>query len=400
MDFEIPKIDNNTINKNINSKEPTLAFITMCKNEAHCIRETLESVYKHIDYWIVCDTGSTDNTCEVVTEFFREKNIPGELFHDEWKDFGHNKTLMFQRVYNKTDYLLHLDADDQLKGDFNKNMLIGNHYDKYNFKYVRSSNEFLTSSLYNNRIRWKYAGVCHNIIICLDKKNITTSNLFVSGNIYVDNELRGARQNDPEKYIKEAVKLQKQFFDTLYIDEDGLNSRSAFYAAQSYKDSGHYQHAINWYSLYTKLKNTWIEEVYIAYVSIAQCLINLKKSHDEVENIIKKATETISDRAEAYYIMGKYLNDNGNTELGYKYLKQAESCNYQEVCKKYILFINKYNYGKYIKDELSVSCYWTDRGDEGYRMLLDIIDDVDFKHHRERLMQNKKHFENKYKFIE
>lgn len=395
MDFIVP---NSIIKKD--DKSPTLAFITMCKNEAHCIRETLESVYKHIDYWIVCDTGSTDNTCEVVTEFFREKNIPGELFHDEWKDFGHNKTLMFQRVYNKTDYLLHLDADDQLKGDFNKNMLIGNHYDKYNFKYIRSSNEFLTSSLYNNRLRWKYAGVCHNIIICLDKKNITTSDLFVSGNIYVDNELRGARQNDPEKYIKEAVKLQKQFFDTLYIDEDGLNSRSAFYAAQSYKDSGHYQDAINWYSLYTKLKNTWIEEVYIAYVSIAHCLINLKKPLEEIENIIKKASETISDRAEAYYIMGKYLNNNGNTELGYKYLKKAESCNYKEVCKKYILFINKYNYGKYIKDELSVSCYWTDRGEEGYRMLLDIIHDVDFKHHRERLMQNKKHFENKYKFIE
>ena len=113
MDFIVP---NSIIKKDDIS--PTLAFITMCKNEAHCIRETLESVYKHIDYWIVCDTGSTDNTCEVVTEFFREKNIPGELFHDEWKDFGHNKTLMFQRVYNKTDYLLHLDADDQLKGDF------------------------------------------------------------------------------------------------------------------------------------------------------------------------------------------------------------------------------------------------------------------------------------------
>ena len=40
---------------------PTLCFITMCKNEEHCIQQTLESVYKHIDYWVVCDTGSTDN---------------------------------------------------------------------------------------------------------------------------------------------------------------------------------------------------------------------------------------------------------------------------------------------------------------------------------------------------
>ena len=74
MDFVIHK-----------EKKPTLSFITMCKNEEHIIEKTLESVYKYIDYWIVCDTGSTDNTCEIVKNFFNKKNIPGELFIDEWK---------------------------------------------------------------------------------------------------------------------------------------------------------------------------------------------------------------------------------------------------------------------------------------------------------------------------
>ena len=65
--------------------------------------------------------------------------------------------------------------------------------------------------LYNNHIKWKYAGVCHNIIICLSKKHHTTSDLFVTGNIYIDNELRGSRQNDPEKYndILKKLKLRK-----------------------------------------------------------------------------------------------------------------------------------------------------------------------------------------------
>ena len=60
----------------------TLCFATMCKNEEHVIKNTLESVYKYIDYWIVCDTGSTDKTCQIVTDFFKEKNIPGELHID------------------------------------------------------------------------------------------------------------------------------------------------------------------------------------------------------------------------------------------------------------------------------------------------------------------------------
>ena len=40
---------------------PTICFATMCKNEEHCIRETLESVYKYIDTWVVHDTLSLIN---------------------------------------------------------------------------------------------------------------------------------------------------------------------------------------------------------------------------------------------------------------------------------------------------------------------------------------------------
>ena len=66
MNFDIPKISVNNLNPNTNNI-PSLCFITMCKNEEHCIKNTLESVYKYIDYWIVCDTESTDNTCDIVT---------------------------------------------------------------------------------------------------------------------------------------------------------------------------------------------------------------------------------------------------------------------------------------------------------------------------------------------
>ena len=72
------------------------------------------------------------------------------------------------------------------------------------------------------------------------------------------------------------------------------------------------------------------------------------------------------------------------------------SCDYNLVCKKYILFINKLTYGKYINDELSVSCYWTNRCDEGYELLNNIIDDPDFITHKERLITNKKFFQSKY----
>ena len=389
------KLYNYIMNNNNLENIPTICFVTMCKNEEHCIKTTLESVYKYIDYWIVCDTGSTDNTCDIVKNFFIEKNIPGELFIDEWKGFAINKSLMFERAYKKTDFVLHLDADDFLVGNLNKKLLIQSKDDIYDFNYIRGTIKFKTSSLYNNQIKWKYVGVAHNLIKCIDKNNLSISSLFVTDDLWVDNNERGSRKFDPNKYINDALKLKEQFFETLFEDPDDLMYRSVFYTAQSYMDSKHCKEAIQWYTLFTKLKNTWTEEFFESNLRIALCMIHLGFNEEKIKTQIHKTIDIFPDRAEPYYVIGKYYNDKSNCEMGYYYLKQASNKNLSEISKKYILFVNKFNYGKYVNDELSVACYWTNRLEEGYLLLNEIIDDDDFKENKERLLKNKFHFINK-----
>lgn len=393
---EKKKEEANAITKETNFNLPTICFITMCKNEEHCIKTTLESVYKYIDYWIVCDTGSQDNTCNIVKNFFKEKNIPGELFVDEWKGFDKNKTLMFERAYKKTDFVLHLDADDFFVGYLNKNLLINEKKDIYNFNYRRGSANFKTSSLYNNHHKWIYVGVAHNYIKCIDKDpNLTRSDIFVNDDLYVDNNERGARKFDPNKYINDALKLKEQFFEVLYDDPHDLLRRSVFYTGQSYMDAGFYKEAIQWYTLFCELKNTWIEEYFESVVRIGKCMIKLNIDENRIKSQLEKAIDILPDRAEPYFILGKYFNDKSNTNLGYYYLNSAKNKNLLEVSKKYTLFINIFNYGKYVNDELSVACFWTDRLTEGYELLNEIIDDEDFKEHKVRLLKNKTHFMNK-----
>ena len=57
--------------------------------------------------------------------------------------------------------------------------------------------------------------------------------------------------------------------------------------------------------------------------------------------------------------------------------------------EKYALFVNPSAYGKYLNDELSVSCYWTKRYDEGLSLINEIIDDEDFKSNKQRIEKNK-----------
>ncbi len=50
------------------------------KNESAIIRRLFDSVLPIIDTYCICDTGSTDNTKEVIREYFSTKDISGEIF--------------------------------------------------------------------------------------------------------------------------------------------------------------------------------------------------------------------------------------------------------------------------------------------------------------------------------
>ena len=48
------------------------------------IESTLENLcfYIPFDYWVICDTGSSDNTQFIIRDFFQNKGISGELIEN------------------------------------------------------------------------------------------------------------------------------------------------------------------------------------------------------------------------------------------------------------------------------------------------------------------------------
>lgn len=58
----------------------TICLNMIVKNESHLIEETLENLCQHINfsYWVISDTGSTDNTVELIENFFAKKVSQGK----------------------------------------------------------------------------------------------------------------------------------------------------------------------------------------------------------------------------------------------------------------------------------------------------------------------------------
>ena len=98
----------------------TICLAMIVKDESHVILDTLKNIMDHIpiDYWVISDTGSSDNTMDIIQTFFRERRIQGELIQRPWVDFSHNRNEVLQHAFQKTDYLLMFDADDSFVGEF------------------------------------------------------------------------------------------------------------------------------------------------------------------------------------------------------------------------------------------------------------------------------------------
>lgn len=321
------------------------------KNESHIIESTLEMLSKYIDYWVICDTGSTDNTIQIIKDFFKKKNIDGELYEDKWEDFGTNRTKALVRAYNKCDYIWVFDADDLIVGDiiFPETTDVDQYYIKFGkeFTYVRGQ-------VFKSSLKWVYRGVLHEYPECQNKKNLITRSL--EGNYYVESRRLGDRnKNNPDKYLKDAETLIRG------LDKDiDLRSRYYFYIGRSFFDYNDYEKAIYWYKKRVE-EGGWIEEVFYSNLQIGLCMERLGYDDDMVTKQYLLAHYNIQDRIEPLFSLGvyfatKYRNfkkvleeDNNNDEYDIKsktlnsYLERSkkyfEMGQYMKVNNKYGLFV-------------------------------------------------------------
>lgn len=306
------------------------------KNESLVIERCLSSIKDYIDCWAICDTGSTDETQEIIKNYL--KDIPGELIQDEWVDFSTNRNRALDIARKKADYILFIDADDIF---IIKNKFVFNNLTAKNYSILINHAELKHQriQLISKDSDAHYEGVLHEAIW-------TTMPIeFLSG-IEIKILGGGNRQQNPNKSYNDALVLQKE------IDKDPTNTRYMFYLAQTYSDAGEYQKAIYYYKQRV-LMGGWIEEIYCSQYRIGLCAERLQQYDEAILNYLK-AYNLRPTRNEALYRLAVLYRQFKKYHLSYLFAKKG----LELPLTTDILFVEQNIYDYLLLFELSISQYW------------------------------------------
>lgn len=364
-----------------------MKIIGLCmivKNEQHVILRCLESVRNFIDFVLVQDTGSSDQTVEIIETWLRDNNIPGEVYHENWRDFAFNrsKALAKLREFEQIDYAFIMDADDVLltddnfhANDFKSNAIA----DIYSFHLISHDLNYRRDLLCNNRKNFYFKGVLHEFLVSppdSSRENIQGVSV-ISGR-------EGSRSKDPNKYLNDANILKAE----LEIEDDPyLRSRYLFYVAQSLRDFGLHDEAITYYRQRADV-GFWTDERFISLLEIARILIRRDAATDEILDVLDEAIGVAPHRAEAHYEASRLCRLRNEFSRGAEYAERGLSISIPSDG----LFINDFTYKYGLLDELAVNSYWCREYTKCLESCLKLLSNPELpENQKPRILDNMRH---------
>ena len=343
------------------------------KNEAPVIRRCLASVKPFIDAWVIVDTGSTDDTRELVREAMA--GIPGELHERPWKNFGHNRNEALKLAAPRGDYLFFIDADERLElpPGYERPELGADGY-HLNVRYAGIS--YARCALVASRLPWRWEGVVHEYLECgapFKLGKLSGPTVIVSHD--------GARSRDPDTYRKDAALLEEA------LRQNPESTRDTFYLAQSYRDAGMLRESRDMYRRRATMKG-WEEEGWFAQYQAAVMEERLGSPPEVVSFSYLSAYQRRPTRAEPLVRLARYHRLRKEFHLALLYARRAASLSKPPD----LLFLDEAAYSWSALDELAVAAYYVDAKeakDEGRDAVKKLLAENRFpESERRRMLKN------------
>lgn len=345
-------------------KTPIICLNCIFKNESAVVLRLLQSVYKFINCYCIVDTGSTDNTIEIIRNFFQEHKIPGKIVCEPFVDFGTTRTFALNQCTSENwnvsdivppDFILLLDADmifqlpPENVGEFKERLWSADaHYifqgsDRFYHKNVR---------VIRNNIGCTYVAPTHEYISTPEGSRY---NQFARDLVFIRDIGDGGCKSD--KFERDVRLL------TADLRKNPKNVRSWFYLANSLGDLRQYDRAIDAYKNRIELGGWW-EEVWYSQYKIGIYLKCLGRAEEAVMAWIE-AYELNPNRIENLFEIIHHYRNIGKNKLAYAFYVIADAARERTPCPDF-LFVNKEIYDWRLDYEMTIIGYYCNF--DGYKL--------------------------------
>ncbi|MDD4930891.1 MAG: glycosyltransferase [Candidatus Colwellbacteria bacterium] len=341
-------------------KHASLALVMMVKNENKRIVVSLDSVKGIVDKFVIMDTGSEDNTVEIIKTYCDKNKIELHLLEKSFPPpfhYSNARNVVLDFADDKAEFLLLLDCNDELKDGPNIRRFVDSYEGRSTAFHICQEwwNGISLDKYYNIRLLkakngWRYKGAIHEYIsnpICDNDVNKIKTDEMVSRvfgfTLYQD------RTMDDDKSFKRFARdeevLEAEYQDNIKLVKDGKilkqDSRTVFYYGQTCMCLGKNEKAYRLYRERSELEG-FTEERYHAYYRCGEISRVLKHNWEESFMWYHKAYEYSAKmfdvpRAEPLYRISEYYREKC-IEISYMNLKRCCELKYPESA---ILFVDR-----------------------------------------------------------
>jgi len=220
------------------NKKAKICLNGMVGNESATILRMLESVYSHINYYVIQCNGKEDNTKQIIENFFKEKDIPGFTYETDWDYPGFNRDHTLQeclKANHKCDWILRMDADERLQvdEDFDWSILNDTSVQSYNITAENGGLKYFRTWFWNAKLPWFFQhDKRHETIHLPEIGEGFQREMMPYGFRHLVSQ-DGQTWNAPRKFLRDALELEidKIVGNTVLDDHYHL-----WYIAKSYAD--------------------------------------------------------------------------------------------------------------------------------------------------------------------
>ena len=265
------------------------------KNEENIIERMLKSVVDIIDFFVICDTGSTDNTIEIIRQFFSNySDIKGVLARNNFTNFQDNRNQALGLCKGLGDYILLLDADHILNVESLDFLSNGN--DAYSIVQEDDKHSYQNIRIIKNTGEFFYKGRTHEIIQNNNQVKIESIPKKIISIVDI-----GDGYNKKFKLERDIILLKEE------INENPEISRWYFYLANCYFSLDLFELAEKYYKKRIEMGG-WNQELFYSFykIGLGNIMIN---NHQEAIVSLLEAYQVCPERCEnLFYLRELYKN--------------------------------------------------------------------------------------------